>query len=666
MTYGRSLARTGGFALAYLLAVLAGRLTVLDGRNMSLVWPAAGVAAVWFCAQRRSRARWADVAALAVITMVVNTATGATPAMAAIFVAANLAQVWTFLRLLDTWRPRLWDDGLHRSRDLWALLGAAFGATVAGAAVGPTGMWLITGHYSWPSTFVWLARNTAGVLLIGAVALCAGQIAAWFRQGRPLRRHRAAECIALIVCSATVYLGTFAYSRGLPIAFTLLAATIWAGARFPTPFVVVHDLAVGTVSVLFTLSGHGPFAAIDDATTRAFVGQLFVVMVAVVGLTLALGRNERDSLLTELAAEKAQLAREREQASQRADLLQTIIDSTFDGLLLLDPDRRVLLRNPAATQLLGEFTGLDGLLRNTDGTPFVLDLTGADLPETDVLVSGTGRVLSLRAAELPDPDGARSSVVLFHDVTAERRRRDELTGFAGVVAHDLLSPLTAITGWAEVAAAAVDMTPAHPAVDRARDGLARVSRSAERMRSLIDGLLDYTTARDGEVATETVDLGAMVAEVTVARLDAAIAGGLPPPRFTVGGLPRVRADPVLMRQLLDNLIGNAIKYTAPGVTPSLTITATNVDRMAHVCVADNGIGIPAGQHDQIFGNFHRAHATQGYAGTGLGLGICKRIVERHGGTITAADNPGGGSRFLFTVPLDARDHEPARDSAQLH
>ena len=656
MTYGGSLARTGLFALAYLLAVLAGRLTVLDGRNLSLVWPAAGIATVWFCAQRRAPARWADVVALAVVTMVMNTATNATPAMAAIFVAANLAQVWVFLRLISRWRPRLWDEGLHRSRDMWVLLGAGFTATTAGATVGPTGMWLVTGQYSWPSTLVWLARNTASVLLIGAVALCARRIGAWFRRGRPLGNRRGAECAALIACSATVYLSAFAYSNGLPIAFTLLTVTIWAGTRFPTPFVVVHDLAVGTVAVLFTLAGHGPFAAIADPTTRAFVAQLFVAMVAVVGLALALGREERDGLLAELAEEKAQLAREREQTSQRADLLQTIIDSTSDGLVVVGADGQVALRNPAAVQLLGESSDLDGRLLHLDGTPLARDemahtraLAGEDVPDTDVLLR-EGRIFSVRAAALRNPDGTGSAVVLFHDVTAERRHRAELTGFAGVVAHDLISPLAAVTGWAEDTAAAIDLIPAHPEADRARDNLRRLTRSAERMRSLIDGLLDYTTARDAEVATETVDLASMVSEVTVARLDAAIAGGLPAPRFTVGELPAVRADPVLLRQLLDNLIGNAIKYTARGVTPALTVTATTVDGMAHVCVADNGIGIPAGQHDEIFGDFRRAHTTQGYAGTGLGLGICKRIVERHGGTIIAADNPGGGSRFEFTVP----------------
>jgi PAS domain-containing protein len=106
--------------------------------------------------------------------------------------------------------------------------------------------------------------------------------------------------------------------------------------------------------VIFTLNGHGPFAAIGDPASRACVAQLYVAIVAVVGLSLALGREERAALITALAAEKAELAAEREQASQRAGLLRAIIDSTTDGLAVVGADRRVVLSNPAADELLGD------------------------------------------------------------------------------------------------------------------------------------------------------------------------------------------------------------------------------------------------------------------------------------------------------------------------
>jgi signal transduction histidine kinase/integral membrane sensor domain MASE1 len=682
MTYRGSLARTGLFAVAYLIAVWAGRLTVMDDTNLSMVWPAAGLAVVWFCVQREAPARWADVAALAVITLVVNTATGATVALALVFVVANLIQVAVFLHLLTRWRPALRpESGLHNPRDLWALLAAGFAATAAGAITGPTGMWLLTGRHSWPATLVWLSRNTASILLIGAAGLCAADALHRFRNRygtpggwwRATPRTRLIEYATLIVLSSAAYVAAFALSRGLPIAFTLIAVTVWAGTRFPTPFVVVHDLVGGTMAVLFTLNGHGPFAAIGDPATRACVAQLYVAIVAVVGLSLALGRDERDALMTALAAEKAELAAEREQASQRADLLRAIIDSTTDGLAVVGADHRVVLSNPAAGDLLGSGTTGDLLGSGSTGDfeeIFERAVAGETVPETDVVIRGPGnaggRIVCVRTAVLRDPDGTCRVVFLFHDVTAERRHRDELAGFAGVVAHDLLNPVTAVEGWTETAAESVERLPAGPETRLALDALGRVERAAGRMRSLIAGLLAYTTARDVTLTSARVDLGQMVSEVTVARLDAAIAAGMPAPRFTVADLPPVQADPVLMRQLLDNLIGNAIKYTARGVTPALTVTATRDGDMVRVCVADNGIGIPAGQHDEIFGNFHRAHTMLGYAGTGLGLGICKRIVERHGGTITAADNPGGGSRFDFSVPAAEPGRQPVPDSAQLH
>ncbi|MEV6343037.1 ATP-binding protein [Actinoplanes sp. NPDC051851] len=701
MRHRTSLVRTGMFAALYVIATVAGRLTVMDRTNLSLVWPAAGVAVVWFSAQRRSGIPWADVAALSLITLVVNTATGATPVMAMIFVIANLVQVAVFLKLFERWRPALWgaggDEPLRSPRDLWGLLGAAFGATLAGALIGPTGVWLAIGRYSWPATWVWLARNTAAVLLFGAVALSVGHAVktARARHGglrgasryfldrmAATPRWRIGEYVALGVCSTLAYLAGFAFSDGLPLAFLLIAVTVWAGTRVATPFVVLHDLAAGVITVVFTLNGMGPFAAIPDNAGRAFVAQLFVALVAVVGLVLALGRDERGALLAELAAEKAELAAQREEASRRAEMMTTIVDSMADGVAVIDSTGRVILRNPAAVQLLGGQASQDGTVAasdhygffHLDGQPVTDDelahvrvRTGERVEGVDYVIRNAGvpegRIVRVTASSFPDGDG-RTAVVLFHDVTAERRHRDELANFAGVVAHDLLNPVTTVEGWSETAEESLDGVEG---VEMARDSLVRVNRAAVRMRLLINGLLDYTTARDAQVAPAAIDLDAMVAEITVARLDAAVAGGNPRPRFTVGELPPVLADPVLVRQLLDNLIGNAIKYTAPGTVPALEITAKHDKDLVRVAIADNGIGIPAGQHDAIFDNFHRAHRTSGYAGTGLGLGICKRIVERHGGTIAAADNPGGGSLFTFTLPAAgaARQAVPTGRSTQL-
>ncbi|MBB2948804.1 diguanylate cyclase (GGDEF)-like protein [Actinoplanes lutulentus] len=673
--------RTLGFAALYLAATYAGRLTVMDDTNLSLVWPAAGVSAVWFLAQWSSPWRILDVIALSAVTVFVNVATGAPLVLAEWFVVANLAQAWLFVYLFRRWLPHLWGGGgdrpLARLSDLWPLAAAAFLSTACGALIGPTGVWVINGDYSWPATAVWLTRNTVSILLIGATGLRLGHLvrvrlpqlsradlhAAWSTVSAPRRL----EYVAVLVLSAGAYFAVFGVNTSLPLAFTVIAMTVWAGSRLHTAFVVVHDLLFGSVAVLFTLNGYGVFAQIESHAARALVAQVFVGMIAVVGLALALGRDERIALVSDLLT--AQQA-----AIGQAKLMNTIVDSLSEGLTVVDEQGRLLLRNPAVRHLLGGMTSASGEvaqpdyygLFHPDGSPVHPDemphrlaLTGREIRGIDILVRNPGvpdgRILSVSSRTLPvDKDGARRAVTVFHDVTAERRHRGELASFAGVVAHDLLNPLSTVEGWTEALADTFAESD-HPDAAEARDGLARIDRAAVRMRNLIRDLLAYTTARDATVAFAPINLREIAEDIATGRIDQAESTGKPAPIFAIDELHQVYADAVLLRQLLDNLISNAVKYTAPGVTPALRIHTELADGMVTVIIDDNGIGIPAGQHGRIFDNFHRAHPGAAYTGTGLGLGICKRIVERHGGTIAAADNPSGaGSRFTFTLPADAR------------
>ncbi|MET0417563.1 MAG: ATP-binding protein [Actinoplanes sp.] len=656
----RSLRRTLGYAVLYLLATYAGRLTVLDTNSLSLVWPAAGVLAVWAIAQRRSPWRWVDACVLAGITLAVNMMTGASAGLAAFFVAANLAQAAAFTALMG----RHLTSGLllTRSAELWRLILAAFVSTAIGAAIGPTGIWLVSGHYSVESTLVWLTRNTVSVLLVGVALsrlfhlrhrLRDGSLRAGWQRIGPLGQLEYAAVLAL---SAVAYLVVFASFDGLPVAFLLIVMTAWAGLRLHTSFVVMHDLTFGTAAILFTLVGTGPFAQIESEPVRALIAQVFVGMVAVVGLALALGRDERVQLVDQL--------RESEQAArEQAATMTAIVDAMAEGVGVVDEDGRFRLRNPAATHLLGTSSptgqvGTSGFygLCHPDGTPLDEDepmfrrILAGDFQPMDLLVRNAavpeGRIIHVGGTELPAGHGGkRAALIVFHDVTADRRHRDELASFAGVVAHDLLNPLATIEGWSSELA--LDLAGDADAMD----SIARIQRASGRMHSLIDGLLAYTTARDSTLSPTAVDLDEVVRDIATARLDLAQSLAVPMPRFDIGDLPTVDANPLLTRQLLENLIGNAIKYTASGVVPHITVRSeTTGEGLARIAVEDNGIGIPPGQHETIFQNFHRAHAGAGYSGTGLGLAICKRIVERHGGTITAAGNPSGGSRMTFTLP----------------
>ncbi|GAA0532397.1 hypothetical protein GCM10010172_11450 [Paractinoplanes ferrugineus] len=663
-TWSRSLRRTLGFTVLYVLATVAGRLTVMDANNLSMVWPAAGVLAVWFSAQRRSRWRWTDGVALTAVTVAVNMATGAPARTAVVFVLANLVQGIVFVWLFDRWLPDLWVSGgppLTRLSELWRFIAVASISTVAGAALGTSGMWLITGHYSYESALVWLARNTVSILLVGIGMRRIAWLwqtrrnrigpSVWTRLG-PARRI---ELCTLLGVSIGSYGTVFGLFDGASLAFTLIGVTIWAGLRMRTSFVILHDLAFGTAAVLFTLHGTGPFGEIQSDWVRALVAQVFVGMVAVTGLALALGRDEREALVEQL--------RQSERAAvEQARTMTAIIDSMAEGLGVIDEDGRLLVRNPAATRLLG-VASPDGVIGDNrfyglfhpDGSPLANDeavyeqiFAGRYQEPVDLLVRNPalpeGRIVQVSGSQVTAADGRRQAVIVFHDVTADRRHRDELASFAGVVAHDLLNPLTTIEGWSELLAGDLG--------GRQGESVARIQRAAIRMRSMINGLLAYTTARDASLSPVAVDLDEMVRDIATARLDQAAGLSAPMPRFEIDDLAVVDADPVLTRQLLENIIGNAIKYTAPGVAPRIAVSCEPAgDGFVRVNIDDNGIGIPAGQYDAIFQNFHRAHAEAGFPGTGLGLAICKRIVERHGGTIAAAGHDGGGSRMTFTLPL---------------
>ena len=689
MSVRSSLMRTLGFAVVYVCASYAGRLTVMDQTNLSLVWPAAGVSAVWAVVQFRVRWRAVDAATLAAVTMVVNMVTGATVALALWFVAANLLQAGVFGWLCHRWLPDSWGgvqvQPLSRLTDLWRLVAVAFVATACSAVVGPTGVWAADGVYSWPATAVWLTRNTVSILVIGAAAVRVGKALQAWRSASPrmsLRDRWAAvpwprrlEYVSLTALSAAVYGAVFGLNHRLPLEFVVIALTMWAGLRLHTTFVVLHDLVFGCVTVLCTLHGGGVFAQITSDSARALVAQAFVGMIAVAGLALALGRDERAALL-------AQLSTSEQSAARQAKMMSTVIDSMTEGLTVVDSHGRFLLRNPAVRRLMGgvvstsdamarpDYYGLfhpDGRALAPSEMPYRRALAGTDVRNMDVLLRNPGlpdgRILSVSAIALPDEDGGRYAVSVFHDVTAERRHRDELASFAGAVAHDLQNPLATVEGWSEVLAQAIEDAPGGVASAEEADAVVRIRRAAARMRNMINDLLDYTTARDATLSPTMVDLGVLVNDIAIARIDQAQSNGALVPSFVVGDLHPVYADAVLIRQLLENVVGNAVKYSVSGVVPQITVGTDRHDGLVAVTIDDNGIGIPHGQHEAVFDNFHRAHPAAGHSGTGLGLAICKRIAERHGGTICATDNPAGrGTRLIVTLPVDAQSAAAAAES----
>jgi len=267
-----------------------------------------------------------------------------------------------------------------------------------------------------------------------------------------------------------------------------------------------------------------------------------------------------------------------------------------------------------------------------------------------------GRVLEISGGPLARqrPDDRPLTMVNIRDVTLDRQHRDVLASFAGVVAHDLFNPLTLVTGWAE----SLEEAFAHGSVT-APVGLPMVERlhdAANHMRHVIGDLLAYTVARDQSLRPGPVDLSAELGALAQLRTE-----GPNGPVITVAPGMAAWADPGLVRQLFDNLLGNAVKYVAPGVRPRVDVRAHDEGDWTAIRVTDNGIGIPEDQRDLVFDTFHRVQR-DGYQGTGLGLAICRRIVDRHGGSIHAESGPDGhGTTMVVRLPATSAGYASAAD-----
>ena len=224
------------------------------------------------------------------------------------------------------------------------------------------------------------------------------------------------------------------------------------------------------------------------------------------------------------------------------------------------------------------------------------------------------------------------------------RSNRELETFASAASHDLQEPLRKITTFAERLESRLDDVLDEPG----RAELSRIQEAARRMRELTNALLAYSHVTTAAPRREPVDLSTVLEEV-LSDLDLQISEA--DCLLRVSRLPVVDADPVQMRQLLQNLICNAIKFRASDRTPIVEIGAgATLGGMATVTIADNGIGIDAKYLDKIFEPFQRLHGRGSYPGTGLGLALCRSVVERHGGILTVASTPGEGSTFTVCLP----------------
>ncbi|MBI5014947.1 MAG: PAS domain S-box protein [Deltaproteobacteria bacterium] len=306
------------------------------------------------------------------------------------------------------------------------------------------------------------------------------------------------------------------------------------------------------------------------------------------------------------------------------------------GRLLTDGRREAILR--------GEWVRAEILLHHRDTGEFPVQVSAGPLDFGDL------RYVLAFGRDVTEQKKAREELEAFNERLA--RSNQDLEDFAYVASHDLQEPLRKVQAFGD----RLKAKHGDALGDQGRDYLERMQNAAQRMQCLIEDLLTFSRVTTKARPFETVDL-AQVAREVLSDLEVRIeqTGA----RVDLGPLPTLEADPLQLRQLLQNLIGNALKFRRPGEAPVVRVSAESAEASGgpagepRLClsVEDEGIGFDPKYADRIFGVFQRLHGRGEYEGTGVGLAVCRKIAERHRGSIAAQGRPGQGARFVVTLPV---------------
>jgi PAS domain S-box-containing protein len=348
----------------------------------------------------------------------------------------------------------------------------------------------------------------------------------------------------------------------------------------------------------------------------------------------------------------------------------SILDQTSDAIIITDLDATVIFWNAQAERLLkksrGEALGksiFDAFIPHV-GEMTAQGIVGSfeqdgtwsgELPVNDA--DGQHFIVSVTSSLLRNKDGEPIGIIgLGRDITQRKRMEreletraeelkrsnEELQEFAYVVSHDLQEPLRTASFFADLLAREASCN----LDDRGREHLRLVLDGTARMGELIDDLLEYSRLGTRGQSFAPVDMNEVV-DRALRGLSSSIAES--GAEIAVNELPTVNGDRAQLVQMMQNLLSNAVKFRSER-PPRVEISFSDGDGETVFSIRDNGIGIDAGHADRLFKMFSRLHTRDEYPGTGMGLAIAKRIVERHGGRIWFESVPGEGTTFHFTVP----------------
>lgn len=418
--------------------------------------------------------------------------------------------------------------------------------------------------------------------------------------------------------------------RGVDIAAELLE-------RFPTlPFLIYTEKAQPELLKEILRIGVSGFLTPPLRTDD---------IVDVVESTLSHAHRVGDWLRREVKRTTSSLKKQAQITEAERDRLETVFNHIHDSVMILDQEYNVILLNPAMARSFG-------LNPKTSIGKLALDII--EQPDLRALLSRHGDVDPLQFHEISFPDGRAGSAQLtpipdvgyaitMQDVTYLKEMDRMRSEFVHTVSHDLRSPLTSIIGYAELIERAGTLN------ENQQDFLARIHDSIQHITALINDLLDLGSVEAGmDTRREYVQLE-VILRYTLDMLQGQIkAKRLKVQTDIAPSLPAMRANPVRLRQVLDNVVGNAIKYSNSGGEVTISIKAE--DNQLILQVTDNGPGIAAGDQPHIFDKFYRGANTK-EEGSGLGLAIVKSIVDAHQGRIWVESTAGKGSSFFIVLPV---------------
>jgi len=378
-------------------------------------------------------------------------------------------------------------------------------------------------------------------------------------------------------------------------------------------------------------------------------------------------RDELSALADSLNQTAARLDREIRLLSGERNRSSAILRSMVEGVAVIDADERLVFYNRAFSEILNvdaasaEGRPLIEVVRNSDLVGLIRRaLRGEEGLQSDITMGITqARSFSITAAPVKALDASApgrtpnekpsGAVVVLHDVTELRRLERVRQDFVANVSHEFKTPLTAIQGFAETLLAGAIDDP-----ENNRRFLEIIRNHAIRLARLTNDLLKLARIEAGKMELEFSSVGLLeliegCTETTLLkanRKEITLEISVPPQ------LPPVRGDATLLRDVLQNLLDNAIQYTPAG--GHISVAATAGPREAVVSVADTGIGIPLADSERIFERFYRVDAARSReaGGTGLGLSIAKHILQAHGVKLLLESTVGQGSKFSFSLPLD--------------